>query len=123
MTTAKFFIPGASTNVENFLESDSFYYFWSMVNTIHHNSDIEALGQVCGYYSIDYILTCSVKSKEKTSKSNAAAKNAKRKLSAVEEIEREMIGRRLDAICNDRPSLLRGVHVVGYNLNGTYTST
>ncbi|KAI9494030.1 hypothetical protein BDB00DRAFT_956181 [Zychaea mexicana] len=141
ITTAKFFIPGAKTNTKGFLETDRLYYLWSLVNTIYHNSGIEALGM------------------EKTSISNAAALNCKRKLSAVEEIERERIGRRLDtiytasdlefggleaganrdytkefhdsklklpmvlrdmlcAIVKHRSSILRKAHVLGYNVNG-----
>ncbi|KAG2210213.1 hypothetical protein INT45_008095, partial [Circinella minor] len=110
MQTAKFFIPGASTPVKNFLESDQLYYLWSMVNTIHHNSNIEAL------------------EKEKSSTSNAAVLNSKRKLSAVQEIEREkmdamlklpfVLKDMLTEIVNCRPSLLRKAHVIGYNVNG-----
>ncbi|KAG2218355.1 hypothetical protein INT45_012974 [Circinella minor] len=141
MQTAKFFIPGTRTPVQNMLESDKLYYLWSFLNTIYHNSNIEALG------------------KEKTSISNANSLNAKRKLSATEEIVREKIGRRLDTIyigsgvelggleagptrnntkefedsmmklplvfkdmlseiASRRPSLLYKAHVLGYNING-----
>ena len=40
----------------------------------------------------------NVYSKEKTSQANATQNNNKRKLSAVEEIQRKAIGRRMDAI-------------------------
>lgn len=47
--TSKFFIPGSTTPIQKFLESDSLYYLWFPVNTIFHNSDIQALGQVHGF--------------------------------------------------------------------------
>lgn len=40
----------------------------------------------------------SYQSKEKTSKANGFAKNAKRKLSAVDQVEHKRMGRRMDAI-------------------------
>ncbi|KAG2224490.1 hypothetical protein INT45_010556 [Circinella minor] len=144
MQTSKFFIPGSSTPIQRFLESDSLYYLWFPVNTIFHNSNIQALR------------------KEKTSNSHANLLNKKRKLSSSLEIEREKIGRRIDTIyigsdielggleigarrdntkefqdsmlklplvlkdmlteiINHRPSLLRDAHVLGYNINGIYT--
>ncbi|KAI7855876.1 hypothetical protein BDC45DRAFT_534212 [Circinella umbellata] len=142
MQTSKFFIPGSSTSTQKFLESDSLYYLWFPVNTIFHNSNLQALGE------------------EKTSTSHANILNTKRKLSSSLEIEREKIGRRIDTIyigcdielggleigarrnntkefqdsmlklplvlkdmlteiINNRPSLLRDAHVLGYNINGT----
>ncbi|KAI9496563.1 hypothetical protein BDB00DRAFT_757983, partial [Zychaea mexicana] len=84
MQTATFFTPGARTPTQNMLESDKLYYLWSLLSTIHRNSGIEALG------------------KEKTSTFHAKILNSKRKLSAVDEIEREKIGRRLDTIYSGR---------------------
>ncbi|KAI9258017.1 hypothetical protein BDA99DRAFT_583608 [Phascolomyces articulosus] len=140
MQTATFFIPGARTSTQNMLESDKLYYLWGLLNTIHRNSGIEALG------------------KEKCSTSHSKTLNSKRKLSAVDEIEREKIGRRLDTvyigggielggleagpakdntkefedsmlklpfvfkdmlneIVSCRPSLIHKAHVLGYNIN------
>ncbi|KAI9494031.1 hypothetical protein BDB00DRAFT_762546, partial [Zychaea mexicana] len=84
MNTAKFFIPGAKTNTKGFLETDRLYYLWSLVNTIYHHSAVEALGSLPAIRS----------NRSQTSQ----PANSKRKLSAVDEIEREKIGRRLDTI-------------------------
>ncbi|KAI9466416.1 hypothetical protein BDB00DRAFT_880667 [Zychaea mexicana] len=65
---------------EGYLESDKQYQMWGFINTVFIGSPITAY------------------SKEKSSKANATASNSKRKLSAVEEVQRKAMGRKMDAI-------------------------
>ncbi|KAI8137428.1 hypothetical protein BJV82DRAFT_341221 [Fennellomyces sp. T-0311] len=80
MTTAKFFLTDGAYDTDSFLESDSLYYLWSFYNTVFHGSSVVPIG------------------KEKSSDANAAAQNAKRKLSAIEAVEKKKMGRRMDTI-------------------------
>ncbi|KAG2217377.1 hypothetical protein INT45_007387 [Circinella minor] len=49
-------------------------------------------------YFNKYVFMCHTYRKEKSSQANATASNCKRKLSAVEEVERKIMGRKMDAL-------------------------
>ncbi|KAG2224554.1 hypothetical protein INT45_004399 [Circinella minor] len=69
-----------NVNISTYLESDKQYLLWGFLNDIFTGSNIAAQG------------------KEKTSKASATQSNNKRKLSAIDEVKRKAMGRRMDCI-------------------------
>ncbi|KAI8149278.1 hypothetical protein BJV82DRAFT_587343 [Fennellomyces sp. T-0311] len=78
MTSSQYFIK--NVDVDSFMEADKQYRMFGFVNDIYTCSDITVSG------------------KEKASKANASACNKKRKLSAVDEVQRKAMGRKMDVV-------------------------
>ncbi|KAI7900361.1 uncharacterized protein BX663DRAFT_459008 [Cokeromyces recurvatus] len=79
-TLSLLFLQKDSRTIHASLESDQLYRLWFFLNTIFDSSSIKAIG------------------KEKSSYSNSNAKNAKRKIAAIEEMASKKMGRKIDTI-------------------------
>ncbi|KAG2224540.1 hypothetical protein INT45_004385 [Circinella minor] len=82
-TGDKVLVPVDNAIEEKLNELNEFYLLWGFLNDILTGSNIVAQG------------------KEKTSKASATQFNNKRKLSAIDEVKRKAIGRRMDCIYID----------------------